>query len=209
MVLRFTPLPRGVREFGVVGRRPARDCGDPLAGRGGVWLEQVHGASVRRATAPGLLQACDGAMTTQSGLLLTLRVADCLPVLLAAPGDGLALVHAGWRGLDAGILEAAAACFRDPAALTAVIGPGIGPCCFEVGPEVAERFPEDLRLPRRSGPAHVDLFAAARRRLLASGVRPGGIGAPGPCTRCHQHLLHSHRGSGGDGGRNIAFAAAS
>jgi hypothetical protein len=92
--------------------------------------------------------------------------------------------------------------------LRALLGPAIGPCCFEVGAEVADHFPEDVRFPRAGARPHVDLFAAAARRLVAAGVDPGGIAAPGPCTRCHQHLLHSHRGSGGGGGRNLAYAAA-
>ncbi len=205
-VLRPDGLSPGVAEFGVVGREP-RGPG-PLAGRDLVRLEQVHGTAVARAEAPGVIPACDAVVARRPGLTVTVRVADCLPVLLASPDEGLALVHAGWRGLAGGVLEAAVARFRAPGELQAWLGPALGPCCFEVGPEVAERFPAASvrRFPGRR--PHVDLAGAAALRLRGLGVRQDNISSPGPCTRCHQHLLHSHRGSGGGPGRNLAYAVA-
>ncbi len=105
-------------------------------------LSQVHGAHVFRAVAPGMLGKGDGAFTTVPGLPLTVATADCVPVILEG-SEVAAVVHAGWRGATAGVLlralEAIAA-----AGLTvqrAAIGPAIGPCCYEVGDEVAARFP--------------------------------------------------------------------
>jgi copper oxidase (laccase) domain-containing protein len=143
---------------------------------------------------------------TRPGLLLTVRTADCLPILLVSESEGLALVHAGWRGLVAGVVEAAAETFSRPDRLVAVIGPAIAVCCFEVGPEVAARFPEVSRVGGVAGKERVDLPGDARRRLLAAGLDRGRIATGAPCTRCHQHLLHSHRGSGGAPGRVVAFA---
>ncbi len=204
-MLRLRRRPPGTAEFGVVGRARRPGAPGPLAGREAVRLDQVHGATLREAREPGLLPACDAVVGRRPGLLLTVRVADCLPVLLAAPG-GAALVHAGWRGMVAGVVEAGVRALAPAEEVFAALGPAIGPCCFEVGPEVAERFPAAAVAPGPRGRPHVDLFAAARLRLLAAGVAAERISDPAPCTRCHRHLLHSHRGSGGAPGRNVAYA---
>ena len=205
-MLRYEPVPPGVGEFAVVGRASRERPQGPLTRRERVRLEQVHGAGVVPVTAPGYYAGVDGAVTRTEGLVLSLRVADCLPVLLASPTEGVALVHAGWRGLLAGILETALAAFSRPEELSVLLGPGIGPGCFQVGPEVAARFPAETVHGRPGGRPHVDLAAAARLRLVAGGVPRERIAEPGPCTRCHQHLLHSHRGSAGEPGRNLAYA---
>jgi copper oxidase (laccase) domain-containing protein len=130
------------------------------------------------------------------------RTADCLPILLVAE-RGVALVHAGWRGLAAGVVEAALDCFRAPLR-AALLGPAIGPCCFEVGPEVEARFPDHVIRPRRGRP-RVDLAGRAGE-ILRSRAPHAEVLGPGPCTRCHQHLLYSHRGSAGAPGRILAYA---
>jgi YfiH family protein len=205
-VLRHRPLPRGIADFGVAGRAIRAGAPDPLPVGPRVRPAQVHGTTVRDAEAPGDLPSCDAVFTRVPGLVITVRVADCLPVLLASPGGPAALVHAGWRGLAAGVLEAALDRFPRPRELHALLGPAIGPCCFEVGPEVAARFPPGAVRRRLGRRPHVDLFTAARLRLLRAGVPASGVSVPAPCTRCHQHLLHSHRGSGGAPGRNTVFA---
>lgn len=178
-------------------------------------LQQVHSATVTRVTGPGLSPACDAAVTTSAGLTLVVRVADCVPLFLVSPG-GLGVAHAGWRGTVAEIgrrtvEELAALTGDDPAAMRAFVGPSIGPCCFEVGAEVAETFPAAFRLPpppRRLGAhrgaatrEHVDLWAANVDQLLRAGLRPDRVRRADLCTRCHQHLFHSYRGSGGQPGR--------
>ncbi len=203
-MLRPDPAPPGFTA-GVAGRGLRPDAPLPYPAEASVWMGQVHGTDLREAGGPGALPACDAVHSRERGLWLTVQVADCLPLLLASPGEGSAAVHAGWRGLAGGVIEAALARFRHPDALTVWLGPAIGPCCFEVGPEVAARFPETARRPGPRDRPHVDLFTAARERLTAGGVPAAAISAPGPCTRCHQHLLHSHRGSGGAPGRNVAF----
>jgi hypothetical protein len=207
-VLRPDPLPPGVSEVGFLGRRLLPQAPGPLADRKTVLLGQVHGAHVARCEHAGEIPSCDGARSRVPGLLLTVRTADCIPVLLASPSEGIALLHAGWRGLVAGILEAGAATFSDPRRLHVLFGPAIGPCCYDVGPEVAAQFPSAALPPVRGSRPRLDLFRAAALRLAALGVSSDQGNAAPFCTRCHQHVLHSSRGSGAAPGRIVAFAAA-
>lgn len=139
----------------------------------------------------------DGQLTSTRGLPLLVLVADCLPVALL--GDrGLAMLHCGWRGLAGGIIEAAA---ERIGARAAAIGPGIGPCCFEVGAEVEEAFTH--LGPGLSRGRYLDLTEVARRKLAALGVtRPEFAGV---CTRCDDRFF-SHRGDSGNTGRQCGIA---
>ena len=127
--------------------------------------------------------------------------ADCLPVALGAP-SGVAMVHAGWRGLAAGVLEEGVRTLRElvgPQEVVAVIGPGAGVCCYEVGPEV------HAALGARTGGARrrIDLRAIARERLLAAGVAE--VRDAGPCTICDERFF-SHRREGARAGRQAGVA---
>jgi polyphenol oxidase len=164
---------------------------------------QVHGpellahSSAQRPSPfahPGSpLPEVDGHFTAQPGLAPLVLVADCLPVALAGPG-GIAMLHCGWRGLAAGIITAGV---ESVAAEAAAIGPGIGPCCYEVGAEVLERFAElgdgiaDGRM--------LDLAEVARRQLRGAGVER--IESAGLCTSCEPGLFFSHRRDGASSGR--------
>jgi YfiH family protein len=156
---------------------------------------QVHGATVRRATEPpGPRRAPaeeDGQATEHTGDPALVFVADCLPVLLA--GDrAVAALHAGWRGLAAGIVEEGVAATD---AHTALIGPGAGGCCYEVGEEVHARFAAyDARRGNR-----LDLATIAQARLREAGV--ARVHDVGLCTMCHPALFFSHRRDGGVTGR--------
>jgi YfiH family protein len=124
--------------------------------------------------------------------------AECLPVALYGPG-GLAMVHAGWRGLAGGIVETAAEAVE---ATSAAIGPGIGPCCYEVGEEVLKAFADlgdDLAAGRM-----LDLPEVARRRLAGAGVER--IESAGLCTSCERELFFSHRRDHGRTGRQAGIA---
>lgn len=160
-----------------------------------VYLEQVHGSRVARLTAADALPQApvleaDAAITTERGIACTAQVADCLPVLFAAPG-AVGAAHAGWRGLAGGVLEAtvlalceAAGC--EPARLQAWLGASIGPDRFEVGADVLRAFGADPAgdSPRfRAQPGGkwmADLPALARDRLQALGLT--GIGGGRWCT---------------------------
>ena len=106
------------------------------------WMRQVHGTTVIRATGPGSLGEADAVYTTVAGLALAVGTADCYPVVLVGTGI-IGIAHAGWRGAAGGVVAElhAAMTAAGAAPHAAAIGPGIGPCCFEVGGEVALRFP--------------------------------------------------------------------
>lgn len=158
---------------------------------------QVHGARVeRRAVGDGAVSESDGQATNTPGLAALVLTADCLPVALAAP-QAVAMLHAGWRGLAAGVLEEGVSALRElgaDGAIEAAIGPGAGGCCYEVGAEVHAA----LGRPARRGP--IDLKAIARERLVAAGVAT--VHDAGLCTMCSDPgLFFSHRRDGGVTGR--------
>ena len=194
----------GVADLGFIGR--TRPGANVLENRAVVRLGQVHGNRVVEVTEPGSIPSTDGARTRSPDVLLTVRTADCVPAILAHAG-GIALVHAGWRGLAAGILEEGLSGFPDAESVRVVLGPAIRVCCYEVGPEVAAQFPADALRPGPRERPHLDLFHAATLRLVERGVPRASIVAAPFCTRCHQHLLASARGSQGGPERIIAFAS--
>ena len=206
------PCWRGERE-GVearfVGRGPDADREATLAaiGEGGLavaWTKQVHGAALREA-APGGCGEGDALATAATGLALAISTADCVPVLLASPRR-IAAVHAGWRGLAAGVLAPAIAALGDPSAIHAWIGPAIGQCCYEVGDEVAAAVvgatTAEVARPGPRGRPLLDLAAAARCQLEAAGV--GSVALLVSCTRCDPRWW-SYRRDGKGAGRNLAF----
>lgn len=154
-------------------------------GRPAVFLDQVHGRQVLRlsasdAHAETTLPPADATITTDRGIACAVQVADCLPVLFAAPaGRGVGAAHAGWRGLAGGVLEATVAALCDAAAcapheLCAWLGPCIGPAAFEVGADVVAAFGESAAdgFTARVQPGKwlADLPALARQRLRSVGV---------------------------------------
>jgi YfiH family protein len=164
---------------------------------------QVHGAEVREwddapedgayAAPGGALHAVDAHTTRAGGLGLLVLAADCLPIALASP-ERVAMVHGGWRGLAAGILERTLERFESTP--VAAIGPGIGRCCYQVGDEVLAAFEE---LDGVTEGSRLDLRAVARRRLSAAGVER--IEDVDLCTSCRGELFFSHRRDGGLTGR--------
>jgi len=183
-----------------------------LAGEAGVAEDrivlsrQVHGRDVLRHDAPPEPGAprpeADGHATSLPGLALLVLTADCLPVALAAPG-AVAMVHAGWRGLAAGVLEEGVAALRDLGAdgpVAAAIGPGAGGCCYEVGDEVRAAFAD---VPDAIDGRTVDLPTVARARLRALGVQE--VHDAGLCTMCDERFF-SHRRDRGTTGRQGGMA---
>ena len=151
----------------------------------------------RKEPRNGLPEA-DGHVVREPGSAPLVFVADCLPVALHGPG-GVAMVHAGRRGLAGGILVAAAEAVK---ATSAAIGPGIGPCCYEVGEEVLEAFAE-----LGGGFAEgrmLDLPEVARRQLARAGVAE--VESAGLCTSCEPGLFFSHRRDRGRTGRQAGIA---
>ena len=168
-------------------------------------MRQIHGATVLAAHA-GSCGEGDALVTTQAGLALVVVTADCVPILLAG-NDRVAAVHAGWRGLAAGIIATALEKFDDPGRVVAWIGPAIGPCCYEVGEEVAAavvaRSSDAVRSPGPRGRPHLDLPLAAAIELSRGGVTE--VRTLAVCTACHPGTLESFRREGAAAGRNLSL----
>lgn len=153
---------------------------------------QVHGAELAFHDRPGVeTPEVDGHVLRAEGPVALVYTADCVPVALSGPG-GAAVLHCGWRGLAAGILARGA---EAVGATHAAIGPGIGPCCYEVGDEVLAPF-ERLG-PEIAAGRMLDLPEVARRLLQGAGV--GQVESAGLCTCCKEDLFFSHRRDGGPG----------
>ncbi len=177
--------------------------------------KQVHGDQVVSADAAGALGEADACLATRPGVAVGVVTADCVPVLLAAPGRGVAAIHAGWRGLARGVIPRAVEAvtrLAPDAPLVAAIGPAIGPCCYEVDAPVIEamreRFgarAEPALRAGRPGHAQLDLVALAREALSAAGVPEAAIGAVGACTRCDAERFHSFRRDGTRAGRLLSW----
>jgi purine-nucleoside/S-methyl-5'-thioadenosine phosphorylase / adenosine deaminase len=174
---------------------------------------QVHGATVRRLSQPpdpaGEPAEADGQATGAMGVTPLVLVADCLPIALT--GDGaVAMLHAGWRGLAAGVVEEGVDAVRELGAtgrLEAAIGPGAGGCCYRVGGDVLARFERHPEAATRDGGgARLDLKAIAASRLRAAGV--DAVHDCGVCTICSDPaLFFSHRRDGERTGRQAGAAA--
>ncbi len=179
-------------------------------------VKQVHGARVMVEPAPDApREEADAVVSRTPGLAACVSVADCVPLLIADPSSGaVAAVHAGWRGTLARIAaEAVAALSRgsgtDPAGLLAAVGPSIGRCCYEVSPELADRFREAFGAEVVSSHErpHLDLWQANVQALGAAGLRPENIEVLGFCTSCEPGRFFSHRRDAGRTGRQVGFAA--
>ena len=180
---------------------------------------QVHGNVVWELNEPALAEPreADAIVSSRPGQRIGIATADCLPVLVATrSGERVAAIHAGWRGLVAGVLPAAIAHVGQAEALVAVIGPHIGPCCYEIDAPVVDAmasvFEADLApalRPTRPGHHALDLGALARAALARSGISPRSVGEiPDACTRCDAERFHSFRRDGPRSGRLLHFIAA-
>lgn len=170
-----------------------------------LWLAQVHGTTVADAATAQGVPTADAAVTRTPGAVLAVLTADCLSVLLAArDASAIGIVHAGWRGLAAGVIEATVGRMRvAPSSLVAWLGPAIGQAAFEVGDEVRRAFVDsdpgaaEAFAAGRSGKWHADLYALARRRLAAAGV--ASVCGGGGCTFTDRERFYSFRRDGRTG----------
>lgn len=178
----------------------------------------VHGTSIlavgrTRATdgsagPADLLAGADGTTTVSPGIWLGAFSADCVIAIFGDPvGGRVALVHAGWRGLAAGVLQKAAVLFAERTEVRVAIGPAIGPCHYEVGEDVALAVaagsPAGAVTERRDGRRYLDLVATSRAILRTEGIRR--VEDTGLCTACEPGRLFSYRRDGRTG-RHLAFA---
>ncbi len=172
-----------------------------------VVADQVHGvrcarvgplhAGVRWLQRDEQLQETDALVTADAQLPMMILTADCLPIVVFDPVNRvLAAIHAGWRGLAAGVIQAAAETIRsygqaDTTTWEAWIGPGIGACCYEVGEEMAEFFPQALH--RADGSVRLDLCRQAKLVLGSLGIPGAQIRTEPGCTACAEDRFFSHR----------------
>ena len=167
-------------------------------------VKQIHSNVVFRADKQGVLGEGDALITNQPGLAVSIRTADCYPILLAdAENRAVAAIHAGWRGTAAQIVrktlqQMSAEFGTDPKDVSASIGPGIGACCFEVGDEVSRQFGVD-------GRTHLDLASENRKQLEAAGVPSQNIEALSVCTFCDAERFFSYRREKEKAGRMTSF----
>lgn len=169
-------------------------------------LHQVHSAEcVEAGGRSGQLGRGDALLEDRPGALVAVKTADCIPVLLVDERNhAVAAVHAGWRGAAARIAQRAVEAMgrrfgTRPEDLHAAVGPGIGPCCYEVGPEVARQF-------GGSGRTHLDLPAINRQQLTEIGIPESRIYVSHLCTMCRPGEFHSFRRDKEAAGRLYSFA---
>ncbi|MGD2176866.1 MAG: peptidoglycan editing factor PgeF [Anaerolineae bacterium] len=174
---------------------------------------QVHGARVKIVGPEQMGTVCpetDALLTTTPGVPLMMRFGDCAPILLFDPVRRvIGMAHAGWRGVVVGVVEASIRTMTErlgcqPSDIWAGIGPTIGPCCYEVGADVADEIaavcPVDAQVIRRvNGQVHADLPAAVEAQLRAVGVSQ--VEHANLCTACHVDEFFSHRAEDGRTGR--------
>jgi len=175
-----------------------------------VFMEQVHGSRVVVVEAGGTVPGADGIVTVTPGLLLGVKCADCIPLLLYDPrGKAAGAVHCGWRSIVSGAAGNAVRLMKDtggsePGNILAAIGPSAGPCCYEIGNDVASCFHRGS-VETRGGKLYGDLKSELKRRLLGYGLREENIDLFPDCTVCNRSLYYSHRRDGTMSGRMLGY----
>ena len=177
---------------------------------------QVHGTqahTVRAASRPGTVRdagECDVLVTDLLGIALVVQTADCVPIVLSAPG-GVGVAHAGWRGSAKNVAGAAVAALTNlgsfPFDVCAWLGPSIRSCCYEVGGEVAAQFAGEFARASCGGKFHLDLASVNAAQLEAAGVPKTSISIHPACTKCGGEKFASFRRDGEAAGRMITLAA--
>jgi YfiH family protein len=190
-------------------------------------VSQVHEATVAVASAdrprPWPRPKADAVVSNDASAAIAVRVADCVPVLLAdESGRAVAAIHAGWRGVARRAIIAGVSALQTqygirPERLTAAIGPSIGPCCYEVGESTYQAFRdaghhplvlESWFEPRGGGKFHLDLWRASRDQLEGAGVMPPNVHVAELCTKTHAAVFHSYRVDGASAGRMVGVIRA-
>ena len=169
-----------------------------------VTVKQVHSVEIApHHGCAGVVAEADGITSNHAGVPLGIKTADCLPILLVDPRHrAIAAVHAGWRGVAGDIVTQAIVQMQSrfgsaPKDLVAAIGPAIGECCFEVGPEVAVQF-------GREGRVRIDLTGVVKEQFAQCGVPAHQVHLAGLCTVCDAERFHSFRRDGAAAGRMMS-----
>ena len=170
--------------------------------------KQVHSAEVKFVYTPGEIAATDALISNSNSIVLSIQVADCIPLFLADPLNGvIGLVHAGWRGVEKNIIPDTINKMVQKGAsiegMIAFIGPSIRQCCFEIGPEVSKKFPIDCLINGNRDRSFLDLQRVAINQLLGTQVLEKNILSSEECTKCNPDKYFSYRRSGSKAGRMI------
>lgn len=218
----FAPLWPGTPVKAILSQReaqsfptPLAEHRDQLAHRLGLALEtvatphQVHGRRVEWARPGQFHDGTDGLFTDDEQVVLTLQVADCAPIYFYHRSSHMrGLVHAGWRGVGAGVVTAGAEFLQAQRVpldqVEVIIGPTIEMSCYEVGSEVVAAFSPSVWRPNSDGKYQLDLVAAIREQLTGAGLLPAKVTSVDVCTRCDSRC-HSYRRDGPKAGRMIAY----
>jgi polyphenol oxidase len=190
-------------------------------------IRQVHETRIAVASRdrdfPWTTPEADVIVTNDPTAAVAVRVADCVPILLAEEnGRAVAAVHAGWRGMAKrapieGVWALQERYGIRPELVVAAVGPSIGPCCYDVGEATREAFEEAGHHssilerwfePRGHGKFHLDLWRATRDQLEGAGLSPANIHVAELCTKTHANVFHSYRVQGGNAGRMAAVIRA-
>ena len=179
-------------------------------------VTQVHGGDVAKVGAEAEPEEvsrmrADALVTNLPAVSLGIYTADCIAILMGDPKTGaIGAAHAGWRGTVEGIAATTAGALAEsygakPEDLRVAFGPSIGPCCFEVGEEVAAKFSSEFVKPRPGRKPTIDLRAANVAQLVSAGVRADHIEASPPCTACDRARFYSFRRDGRETGQHVAY----
>ncbi|MCH7731357.1 MAG: peptidoglycan editing factor PgeF [Candidatus Marinimicrobia bacterium] len=175
------------------------------------YAKQVHSDDVSRIINSGFAGEYDGLITNIPNRILSIQVADCVPIFLYdVESHVIGLVHTGWRGTSKKIVRRAVKSMNDwfqskPQNLEAYLGPSINACCYEVGEEVADLFSGNSVIKKGSDNYFLDLVLANKHQLLYSGIRSENIKEADECTCCSSTNFHSYRRDGKKAGRMICF----
>lgn len=171
--------------------------------------KQVHSKEIEIVYSPGSIHDSDGVITQNKSLVLSIQVADCIPLFLLDKNSHIfSLIHAGWRGASMGIVELGIEKMVSLGAkedhLVALIGPAIGPCCFEIGPEVAQLFQKNQLTKGTGDRSYLNLATTVIRKLKERGLSETNIIHIDRCTHCERDFF-SYRRQGPKAGRMIAL----
>ena len=170
--------------------------------------KQVHSAEVKFVYTSGEIAATDALISNSNSIVLSIQVADCIPLFLADPRNSvIGLVHAGWRGVEKRIISDTVNIMVQKGGsrkgIIAFMGPSIRQCCFEIGPEVSKKFPIDCLINGNRDRSFLDLQQVATNQLIDSQVLDKNILSSEECTKCNPDKYFSYRRSGAKAGRMI------
>lgn len=171
--------------------------------------KQVHSNNIEVVNESGFYPNTDGIITYQKDLVLSIQVADCIPIFISDVSTGvISLIHAGWRGIAASIIEKSIEKIRSINSTTqnleVVLGPSIRQCCFEIGPEVSKQFDQKYQEEGKGDRSYLDPQSVVIDKFIQLGAKPRNITDIEECTCCSNEF-HSYRRDGKKAGRMIAL----